>query len=72
MATHITESAFPVIGQSEGMTLVDYFAAKAMQQTMLAHESDWADHPYQTDTFLQWAAERAYAIAHEMMKARRV
>lgn len=45
----------------EGMTLRDYFAAKAMQADMTdgIHENDFA-----------WSAERAYKMADEMVKAR--
>ena len=52
-------------GYSEGMTLRDYFAAKAMQ----AYLSSWIirnDYP-ETDSIV---AEHAYAMADEMMKAR--
>jgi hypothetical protein len=54
----------------EGMTLRDYFAAKAMQATMAEFDRGWKEHAYQQETFLQWAAERAYAMADAMLKAR--
>jgi len=45
----------------EGMTLRDYFAAKAMQADITdgRHEDQFA-----------WCAERAYKMADEMLKAR--
>ena len=45
----------------EGMTLRDYFAAKAMQADMTAgiHENDFA-----------WSAGRAYKMADAMLKAK--
>jgi len=54
----------------DGMTLRDYFAAKAMQKTMIAFEDNWSIHPYEQFTYLQWASERAYAMADAMLKAR--
>lgn len=53
-----------------GMTLRDYFAAKAMQKTMSEFEEGWVKHAYEYETFLQWAAERSYAMADAMLKAR--
>ncbi|WP_260767507.1 hypothetical protein [Klebsiella aerogenes] len=57
--------AFPVPateyhGMDEGMTLRDYFAAKAMQAMIVAHEPDGA--------IPGWA----YGMADEMLKAREV
>ena len=54
--------AFPVAGSEhnypiEGMTLRDYFAAKAMQK--LDHDAD-----------KYWLATRAYEIADAMLEAR--
>jgi hypothetical protein len=45
----------------KGMTLRDYFAAKAMQADMTdgVHENDFA-----------WSAARAYKMADAMLKAR--
>jgi len=54
----------------EGMTMRDYFAAKAMQATMAEFDRGWKEHAYQQETFLHWAAERAYAMADAMLKAR--
>lgn len=58
--------AFPSHGSmgevaQEGMTLRDYFAAKAMQADMTdgVHENDFA-----------WSAARAYKMADAMLKAR--
>lgn len=56
--------------KNDGMTLRDYFAAKAMQITMQSYGSDWEINPFQQNTFLQWASERAYAMADAMLKAR--
>ena len=53
--------AFPVptgCGAEWGMTLRDYFAAKAMQAMIAAHEPD--------DAIPGWA----YGMADEMLKAR--
>jgi hypothetical protein len=65
--------AFPVADDASdmpGMTLRDYFAAKAMPATMAEFEDGWKQHAYESETFLQWAAERAYAMADAMLKAR--
>jgi predicted DNA-binding protein (UPF0251 family) len=45
----------------EGMTLRDYFAAKAMEADMIAgvHENDFA-----------WSAARSYKMADAMLEAR--
>ncbi len=45
----------------QGMTLRDYFAAKAMEADMVAgvHENDFA-----------WSAARSYKMADAMLKAR--
>jgi hypothetical protein len=59
--------AFPHIAQDysdvrqEGMTLRDYFAAKAMAAEMVSgiHEDGFA-----------WTAARAYKMADDMLKAR--
>jgi hypothetical protein len=55
--------AFPsaFTGEDEGMTLRDYFAAKAMQADMTGgvHADDF-----------DWTATRAYRMADQMLKAR--
>jgi hypothetical protein len=59
------EPAFPVLPYKSGMTLRDYFAAKAMQ-SFLSHlvEEGWdADD-------LELVAETSYRMADAMMKAR--
>jgi len=58
--------------QEEGMTLRDYFAAKAMQATMLDHkeQSYWGTE-YGIDEMLTFTAERAYEQADAMLKARK-
>jgi hypothetical protein len=56
---HIAENYSDV--REKGMTLRDYFAAKAMAADMTdgIHENDFA-----------WAAARAYKVADAMLKAR--
>ena len=58
--------AFPFVCDADfdygtGMTLRDYFAAKAMEADMVAgvHENDFA-----------WSAARSYKMADAMLKAR--
>jgi hypothetical protein len=58
--------AFPFVCDADfdygtGMTLRDYFAAKAMQGMMVdgIHENDFA-----------WASAQAYKVADAMLKAR--
>jgi len=67
-------TAFPYPDHGEtGMTLRDYFAAKAMQ-TVLAYRR----HQFDTDKtdggdwdeFFRIIAEESYEISNEMMKAR--
>jgi len=45
-----------------GMTLRDYFAAKAMQGLLFDDNGDFSDR--------KWVAEKAYAFADAMLKAR--
>jgi hypothetical protein len=49
-------------GYSEGMTLRDYFAGKAMQGLLLDDNGDFSDR--------NWLAEKAYEFADAMLKAR--
>lgn len=49
--------------QEEGMTLRDYFAAKAMQ-AIVSHEPTFAKE------FVELSAKDAYAYADAMLKAR--
>jgi len=63
--------AFPTsqIADSDGMTLRDYFAAKAMQGLMSRKEQggfDFAVHEKDAMRVAMWA----YALADEMLKAR--
>jgi hypothetical protein len=51
-----------MFADSEGMTLRDYFAAKAMQGLLLDDNGDFSDR--------NWMAEKAYAFADAMLKAR--
>ena len=54
-----------------GMTLRDYFAAKAMQAIMgdRKEQNYWAED-YSIDEMMQFTAERAYEQADAMLKAR--
>jgi hypothetical protein len=62
--------AFPAHGY-EGMTLRDYFAAKAMQAIVLDHvEQRYWGTEYGIDEMLTFTAERAYQQADAMLKAR--
>jgi len=79
-------SAFPTFANDEwgdmrpirGMSLRDYFAAKAMQGVLMTCAShDGADQlerlceaPYEAGNGLRWMAERAYQLADAMLKAR--
>ena len=60
------EPAFPnlSIGQTQcrGMTLLDYFAAKAMEGAMAATDFSWED--------LDASSRQMYKIASAMMRAR--
>jgi hypothetical protein len=51
-----------IIGGSNGMTLRDYFAAKAMQG--LVENANWRGMPEDA------LAKEAYKLANEMLKAR--
>ena len=46
----------------EGMTLRDYFAAKAMQAYLTGFEVTW------NDATIECAVERSYAVAEAMLK----
>ncbi|HED3420906.1 TPA: hypothetical protein R4139_004896 [Enterobacter hormaechei subsp. hoffmannii] len=50
-----------------GMTLRDYFAAKAMQSALLASKQN---HESSFETFAQSVAEVAYDVADAMLRAR--
>ena len=67
----MNESAFPFTGAgTEGMTLRDYFAAKAMQgfvmDEVLNKEAETAS------TWYEMIATASYEMADAMMKARNV
>lgn len=74
MAKDTSGPAFPTteyfdekpIGVYAGMSLRDYFAAKAMQSIFVDGQT-WSRKTTYTD-----AAERAYLMADEMLKARRM
>ena len=53
--------AFPW-GHQSGMTLRDYFAARVLQGLLLDDSGDFSDR--------NWMAEKAYAFADAMLKAR--
>ncbi|MDB7221262.1 hypothetical protein [Escherichia coli] len=56
-----------LIVDSHGMTLRDYFAAKAMQSALLASKQN----PESSfETFAQSVAEVAYDVADAMLRAR--
>lgn len=56
----ITDDKGMIVGGSNGMTLRDYFAAKAMQPLIVSF----------TIQDINWTAEQAYKIADSMLKAR--
>ena len=58
--------AFPLPNMNTGMTLRDYFAAKAMQ-ALIASPRGTPDGRDATDTYY---AKCAYLVADAMMKAR--
>jgi hypothetical protein len=65
-------SAFPTTlfehgGESNGMTLRDYFAAKSITWFLTALENEGLEDPV---LLRQFAAESAYRLADAMMKAR--
>ena len=55
--------------RTEGMTLRDYFAAKAMQALISAHANDtcgvYSSNP------IHWATKEAYQFADAMLEARK-
>jgi hypothetical protein len=62
---------YPVYAE-QGMTLRDYFAAKAMQAIVLDHvEQRYWGTEYGIDEMLTFTAERAYQQADAMLKARK-
>ncbi|MEM7873885.1 hypothetical protein Q4R10_15940 [Morganella morganii] len=73
-------SAFPMLGSvaynsdwsiDPGMTLRDYFAAKAMQGDWAAQTEDTGYYsPQSADVILDNAAELYYRIADAMLRAR--
>ncbi len=65
-------AAFPaiMIGHDKGMTLRDFFAAKAMQGIFVNIGRNGFD--IDSSNSLERAAEKAYKMADEMLKAREV
>lgn len=60
--------AFPTaMNQTEGMSLRDYFAAKAMQADMSTYSEDLI---YESPEWFEARAEKWYEVADAMMKAR--
>jgi hypothetical protein len=71
MSTNTGGPAFPVPGLHEnsdydGMTLRDYFAAKAMQGLITSRHTDYENGWYDEDM----VAKNAYEMAGAMLKAR--
>jgi hypothetical protein len=72
----IMEQAFPNPHRTDmtGMTLRDYFAAKAMPVAMETLRQDWTkddgDSWYWNKTEIEMLAEKSYALADLMLKAR--
>jgi hypothetical protein len=66
IGVNMKQSAFPISGSqyrhTEGMTLRDYFAAKAMQG--LVENANWRGMPEDA------LAKESYKLANEMLKAR--
>lgn len=70
--------AFPIVGTHEqvlevGMTLRDYFAAKAMQARLTDYESCKSIYEQATEAGISFAREvalQAYDMADAMLKAR--
>jgi len=56
------QAEYPQLGQS-GMTLRDYFAAKALQGLLLDDNGDFSDRV--------WLAQECYAFADAMLEARK-
>jgi hypothetical protein len=63
----ITDGKGKIIGGSNGMTMRDYFAAKAITWFLSALENEGLEDPA---LLRQFAAESAYRMADAMMKAR--
>jgi hypothetical protein len=61
-------TSYPNVESSGGMTLRDYFAAKAMQG--MAAGIHWHDSIDKEDGHIELAAETAYAMADAMLAAR--
>ena len=69
------ESAFPISGSqyrhTAGMTLRDYFAAKAMQAVYAKNWAMFMDETYEhPDEVVEGTAKDAYELADAMMKER--
>jgi hypothetical protein len=67
--------AFPIIGTHEqvlevGMTLRDYFAAKAMQGIIAQGPSNFSTNDQSLGSNFALIADAAYGIADDMLRAR--
>lgn len=56
--------SFPIGTAFQGLTMRDYFAAKAIAGLLLDDDGDFSDP--------DWLAEHAYKVADAMLKARDV
>lgn len=73
MSQHTGGPAFPTVDNwkvDSGMTLRDYFAAKAMQQFMLQEKPPTYEAGFGITYRREFVATQAYAMADAMMKAR--
>ena len=64
--------AFPVVGETlsikaKGMTLRDYFAAKAMQAAII----NFDQHSTEIEEVELWIGQYAYTVADAMLEARK-
>ena len=68
------KSAFPIVGQwgvtEQGMTLRDYFAAKAMQGMFANPDDSHEQYDLNYKDYTEEIARCAYCMADAMMKAR--
>ena len=70
-ATQIANEFHPNYGKDTGMTLRDYFAAKAMQAVYPKNWDMFMDETYEhPDEVVAGTAKDAYELADAMLKAR--
>lgn len=69
-----SQPAFPIFGQwgvtERGMTLRDYFAAKALQGMFANPDDSHENYDLSYDDYVKEIARCAYKMADAMMKAR--